>query len=55
VHQLIDTAAVRERLRTSSPKEEHRPWFGQIMATPQLFDYLLQIDHWLRTYNVSIV
>jgi asparagine synthase (glutamine-hydrolysing) len=55
VHQLIDTVAVRDRLRTSSSKEEHRPWFGQIMATPQLFDYLLQIDHWLRTYNVSIV
>ncbi|MCY0869785.1 MAG: asparagine synthase (glutamine-hydrolyzing), partial [Firmicutes bacterium] len=55
VHQLIDSDAVRARLRESRHKADHRPWFGQIMATPQLFDYLLQIDHWLRTYSVSIV
>jgi asparagine synthase (glutamine-hydrolysing) len=30
------------------------PWFGQLMAGPQLFAYLLQIDEWMRTYKVQI-
>jgi asparagine synthase (glutamine-hydrolysing) len=30
------------------------PWFGQLMGTPQLFAFLIQLDHWLRTYHVRI-
>jgi len=30
------------------------PWFGQLMATPQLFAYLIQVDTWLRKYGVRI-
>ena len=32
-----------------------KPWFGQLMAVPQLYAYLLQIDFWLKHYNISIV
>lgn len=32
-----------------------KPWFGQLMAKPQLLAYLIQIDTWLRKYNVMIV
>lgn len=28
------------------------PWFGQLMALPQLFAWLIQIDIWLREYKV---
>jgi asparagine synthase (glutamine-hydrolysing) len=24
------------------------PWFGQLMAGPQMMAYLLQVDYWLR-------
>jgi len=51
---LIDEQALRELIAQSHARMEHRPWFGQIMATPQMFDYLVQINTWLRTYNVSI-
>ncbi|NLU52405.1 MAG: asparagine synthase (glutamine-hydrolyzing) [Clostridiaceae bacterium] len=30
------------------------PWFGQLMALPQLFAFLIQVDVWLREYNVEI-
>lgn len=32
-----------------------KPWFGQLMATPQMFAYLIQMDTWLREYHVSIL
>ena len=31
-----------------------KPWFGQLMAGPQLLAYLLQIDEWIRTTPVEI-
>jgi asparagine synthase (glutamine-hydrolysing) len=32
-----------------------KPWFGQLMATPQMFAYLIQVDTWLRDYHVRLV
>ncbi len=32
-----------------------KPWFGQLMAAPQLFAYLIQVDIWLRKYKISIL
>ncbi|ASS76061.1 asparagine synthase (glutamine-hydrolyzing) [Tumebacillus algifaecis] len=32
-----------------------RPFFGQLMAGPQLFAYLAQIDIWMRHYKVRLV
>ena len=36
------------------PKEYGRPWFGQLMAGPQMIAYLIQIDYWMRKYNLSL-
>lgn len=30
------------------------PWFGQLMNVPQLFAYLIQVDTWMREYNVTV-
>lgn len=30
------------------------PWFGQLMTGPQLFAYLLQVDYWLREYDIVV-
>jgi asparagine synthase (glutamine-hydrolysing) len=43
------------RLHELAKSDDPLPWFGQLMARPQLFAYLYQIDDWLRTYKVSIV
>jgi len=30
------------------------PWFGQLMAGPQLLGYLWQVNHWMRERNIRI-
>lgn len=30
------------------------PWYGQLMAKPQTLAYLLQVDFWLRAYQVDL-
>ena len=36
------------------PKDYGAPWYGQLMAGPQMIAYLLQIDYFLKKYNVTI-
>lgn len=31
-----------------------RPWFGQLMEVPQLFAYIIQMNYWLKKYNITI-
>lgn len=31
------------------------PWYGQLMNTPQTIAYMLQVDHWLKTYKVKLI
>ena len=31
------------------------PWYGQLMRTPQTFAWLLQLETWLRHYQVEII
>ena len=39
----------------ASPKlSSDMPWFGQLMSGPQLLAYLIQVEHWLKTYRVAI-
>ena len=38
----------------NSPSDYGKPWFGQLMATPQLYAYIIQLDMWLREYNIQI-
>ncbi|SET59429.1 asparagine synthase (glutamine-hydrolysing) [Oceanobacillus limi] len=43
-----------EAIVRSEGKEFKDPWYGQLMKGPQLLAHLGQIDHWLRTYNVTV-
>jgi asparagine synthase (glutamine-hydrolysing) len=51
---LINVEAVRNIAR-SSGQSFRQPFYGQLMTDAQLFAYLIQVDTWLREYNVSIV
>ena len=31
-----------------------KPWFGQLMAGPQLLAYLLQVNSWLLRYHIYL-
>ncbi len=37
----------------SSQKDYGKPWFGQLMAGPQMIAYLLQVNSWLEKYQIS--
>ena len=43
-----------ERFLTS-PADYGRPWYGQLMAAPQMMAYVLQLNDWLRKYSVEIL
>ena len=46
---LIDKAKLLAFLR----EDAQWPWYGQLMRRPQTIAYFLQIDFWLRHYNIS--
>ncbi len=48
---LVDREAARKLLQS----EYAWPWYGQLMKVPQTICYLLQIDCWLRQYDVRLV
>lgn len=52
IHKLLSEAAARSLLTESF--DYGKPWFGQLMAGPQLLAYLLQINYWLLHYNIYI-
>ncbi|NLD47245.1 MAG: asparagine synthase (glutamine-hydrolyzing) [Clostridiaceae bacterium] len=53
LHQLIDVNKVKAMAEGKS--DYGKPWFGQLMAMPQMFAYLIQVDLWFRENKVSIV
>ncbi len=52
VNRFLDKKAVLQFLE--SPKDYGKPWYGQLMAGPQMMAYLLQINFWLKEYQISI-
>lgn len=38
----------------ASHKELGKPWFGQLMAGPQLMAYFIQINDWMKKYHLSV-
>ena len=46
---LID----KDKLLAFLQEDTQWPWYGQLMRRPQTIAYFLQIDFWLRHYNIS--
>ncbi len=44
-----------DALETLLDDDKAQPWYGQLMTTPQTIAYMLQVNHWLRTYHVKLV
>ena len=34
-------------------KDYGKPWFGQLMAGPQMIAYFLQVNDWMERYGIS--
>ena len=45
----------REQLKNYLTREGEWPWYGQLMRRPQTMAYLLQIEFWLRRYQVDFL
>lgn len=52
IRTLIDRRKVEEFMKC--PSDYGRPFYGQLMAGPQLLAYLLQVNYWLRHYQVRM-
>ncbi|MBR2278202.1 MAG: asparagine synthase C-terminal domain-containing protein, partial [Eubacterium sp.] len=49
--EMIDEQKVRAIMR--EPESMTEPWYGQLMRTPQVLAYVLQIYVWAKKYNVE--
>jgi len=50
VMQFVDRDKAFTFMR--APAEYGRPWFGQLMAGPQLMAYIIQVNRWLEKYSL---
>lgn len=53
VGQFLDKKKVERFL--ASPSDYGKPWYGQLMAGPQMLAYMLQVNYWLEKYKVRIL
>ncbi len=53
IRALLDTKKVHAFV--DSPSDYGKPWYGQLMAGPQMLAYMLQVEYWLRKYRIKIV
>ena len=51
--RLFNHAAVEALME--QPESLAEPWYGQLMRTPQIFAYIIQIDRWFKQYKVRLV
>lgn len=51
--ELVDRKKMKHFME--SPTDYGRPFYGQLMAGPQLLAYLLQINYWLSKYRIQLV
>lgn len=51
--QIIDKNTVMQMISSDKDVFE-KPWYGQLMTGPQVIAYLIQIDTWMKEYNVRI-
>lgn len=51
---LIDKDSVTTLIETGRSSSFKAPWFGQLMRRSQLLAYLIQVNTWLKEYNIKI-
>ncbi len=53
VLQFLDRKKVEAFLK--SPSDYGKPWYGQLMAGPQLLAYVIQINYWMKKWSIQIL
>ena len=50
---LLDSKKISELITTEGASFKEN-WYGQLMCTPQMFAYLIQLEMWLRIYEPEL-
>ena len=53
IHALIDEKHVTDLV--THPGNTIKPWYGQLLAGPQMLAYLIQINAWLKHYHIYVL
>lgn len=53
INQFIDKD--KAKLFLSSPSDYGKPWYGQLMAGPQMIAYMIQINYWMKKWNIEVI
>jgi len=53
IRQIVDVKKAEKFIK--SPSDYGKPWYGQLMAGPQMLAYMLQVNYWLEKYKIEIV
>lgn len=51
--EIMDKGKLTE-LRDSEGNAFGKNWYGQLMSAPQMFAYMVQLEYWLKEYDVLI-
>lgn len=52
--EIINKDKVQEIVNTKGASYK-APWYGQLMTGPQMIAYLIQVNIWLKEYNINIL
>lgn len=52
VMQFLDRKKTERFL--ASPSDYGKPWYGQLMAGPQMLAYILQVNFWMEQYQIEL-
>jgi asparagine synthase (glutamine-hydrolysing) len=53
IRDLVDVKKLQGYL--SSEFDYGKPFYGQLMAGPQMLAYLLQINYWIKKYRIQLI
>ena len=55
VLQIVKRQALEDLLAGRGNEKGNVPWYGQLMNRPQTIAYMVQVNHWLKTYKVELI
>jgi len=53
LNELINWRKVEDII--NNPGQITEPWYGQLMRAPQILAYLIQVDSWIKEFNLNLV
>lgn len=52
IYPILNIDEINNILNSTS--DYGKPWFGQLMAAPQLLAYIIQVNYWLKKFSLTL-